>query len=322
MARSARRLVAEGWLAGAAVLTISFLAVGAAQATEYNFMTLTVPDAPADAIFASAVSINDLGQVIVQAGSAPTFCCTANDLYNIYTHAYTPLPAYPGSGAQSTAFQAINNAGEMVGFYHPAGGAWQGFSYAGGSFGGVNAFGDGYNLAYGVSNNGEIVGAAAPVPSSGPIPATQGYAYSGGSFSAVNPLPYPANSNTAFGVNDSGEIVVTSQPASSESFTPISSFLDVGGSFNPISMPGEQYTAASGINDAGVVVGGASSDGFVTGPGFIDSNGVFTAVNVPGATETYIYAINNLDQIAGGYFVGTNFYAFVGTPVPNPQPGQ
>ena len=67
----------------------------------------------------------------------------------------------------------------------------------------MNAFGDGYNIAYGVGDNGEIVGAAAPVPSSGPIPATQGYAYSGGSFSAVNPLPYPANSNTAYGVNNS-----------------------------------------------------------------------------------------------------------------------
>ena len=82
--------------------------------------------------------------------------------------------------------------------------------------------------------------------------------------------------------------------------------------------PGNNIPRPLEIHDAGVVVGGASSDGFVTGPGFINSNGVFTAVNVPGATETYIYAINNLDQIAGGYFVGANFYPFVGTPVLEP----
>jgi uncharacterized membrane protein len=179
----------------------------------------------------------------------------------------------------------------------------------------VNAFGDGYNEALGISNNGQIVGAAGPVP---PGTVNQGYIYSGGVYAAVNPLPYPANSNFAYGVNDAGEIVLQSSPSGTTTFAPLTSFLDAGGVFSQISMPGEQYSAAYGINDAGLIVGGASNDGFVTGPGFIDDNGVFTAVNVPGATETYVYAINNRDQIAGEYFIGNNDYAFIGTPVPEP----
>jgi hypothetical protein len=314
MATANGPFIAECRLVVAAVLAASCLAAESTAATEYNFTTLAVPSPPSDAIFNAALSINDSGQVIVQAASGATFCCFVNDLYNIYTKAYTPLASFPRSSAQSTSDDGINDAGVVVGFYHPVGGVWQGFSSSGVGFSDVNAFGDGYNEALGISNNGQIVGTAGPVPGN----ANQGYLYSGGIYTAVNPLPYPANTNFAYGVNDAGEIVVQSSPSGTSSFTPVTSFLDVGGVFSQISMPGEQYTAAYGINDAGIIVGAASNDGFVTGPGFIDDHGVFTAVNVPGATETYIYAINNLGQIAGEYFIGGNDYAFVGTLVPEP----
>jgi hypothetical protein len=294
------------------------LAVGAlliagapAQAGSYVFQTITAPGTPVgDA--AAALAINDKGQVVVTAFSGATYDYTdIDDLYNLHTHAYTAIPAYLGSVALSTQATGINNAGEIVGSYHPAGGEWQGFSFSGGVFSNVNAFGNVYNIPYGVSNNGEIVGTA------GDFTAVQGYSYSGGVFTAIDAAAYPANTTIANGVNSSGAIVGISGPSASGDLA--NSFLDVGGVFTAIAMPGESVTFASGINDAGIIVGGASSDGFVTGPGFIDDHGVFTAINVPGATSTVLAGINNLDQIVGQYVdQNGNIEAFVATPAPEP----
>ena len=282
-----------------------------AQAGSYVFQTITAPGTPAgDA--AAALAINDKGQVLVAAFSGATFDFTdIDDVYNLHTHVYTAFPAYPGSAPLSTEVNGINNSGEIVGNYHPVGGGWQGFSYSGGVFSSVNAFGGSYNIPYGVSNNGEIVGTV------GDFTAVQGYLYSGGVFTAIDAAPYPANDTIANGVNSSGAIVGIS--GSSGSGVLNSSFLDMGGVFTPIAMPGELVTFASGINDAGMIVGGASNDGFATGPGFIDNHGVFTAINFPGATSTVLAGINNLDQIVGQYVdQNGNIEAFVATPVPEP----
>ncbi len=62
-------------------------------------------------------------------------------------------------------------------------------------------------------------------------------------------------------------------------------FLDTGGVFTTIDVPGSNYTSAMGINDAGQIVGVFFDS---TGDhGFLDTGGVFTTINVPGTTRQY-----------------------------------
>ncbi len=285
---------------------------GPARAASYIFTTITAPGTPVgDSAFAPG--INDNGQVLVDA-EAPgvSFDFTdIDDVNNIHTHVYTPLPAFPGSSAHSTDAFDINNSGEAVGVYHPPGGTWQGFSYSGGSFNSVNAFGNWYTYPTGISNNGKIVGIFG-------APAAQGYVYSGGMFTVVDGDPSPANATFATGINNAGVIILDSEPTSVNTLN-CDSFVNVGGVNSPIAMPGEANTCAETINDKGVIVGGASNDGYNTGPGFIDVGGVFTAINFPGATETTLDGINNQGQIVGDYIdANGNTQAFVASPVPEP----
>jgi uncharacterized membrane protein len=242
-----------------------------------------------------------------------------SDSYNINTHAYSPLPTYPGAAPHSTEVFAMNNSGEIVGDYHPVGGFFQGFSYSGGAFASVNPFGANYSYAVGVSNNGQIVGTFGVADAGGNVNSTQGYLYSSGQYTVIDGTPYPANSTSLTEVNNSGNVVGASFSSSSPATY---SFLYVGGVYTRITMPGEQDTSVNGINDAGVIVGEASNDGYVTGTGFVDDHGVFTAVNVPGASATVVNDINNLGQIVGDYVDRNgNYQAFVATPTPAvPEP--
>ena len=214
-------------------------AVAPARATTYNFTTITPPGTP-PGDFAFAVGINDNGQVLVST-TAPSVSfdfTDIDDVYNMHSHAYTAIPAAPGSAPLSTEAFGINNSDEIVGWYHPPGGIWQGFSYAAGSFGSVNAFGSNDTYPIGISNNGKIVGTVG-------TPVQQGYVYSGGIYTTVDGDPYPANSSNATGINDAGEIVLNSAPAASSVFQ-CDSFLNVGGVNSAIAMPGEANTCAEG----------------------------------------------------------------------------
>jgi probable HAF family extracellular repeat protein len=86
--------------------------------------------------------------------------------------------------------------------------------------------------------------------------------------------------------------------ANADAFTPgHHGFLDIGGSFTQIDVPGATETIAYGINDVGQIVGFFSNS---TGQhGFLYSDGSFTQIDVPGATSTRLTGINNAGQIIG-----------------------
>ena len=70
-------------------------------------------------------------------------------------------------------------------------------------------------------------------------------------------------------------------------------------SFTQIDVPGAFYTAATGINDAGQIVGSfVDSTGI---HGFLYTGGSFTQIDVPGAFATQAFGINDAGQIVG-YF--------------------
>jgi hypothetical protein len=283
-----------------------------ANAATYTFQTIAPPSAPIGD-FVGVGGLNDQGQLVVwrDAPNVTYDYVDVNDVYNINTKTYTALPPAPGATPKATEAIDINDSGEIVGFYHPAGGEYQGFSYSGGVYTTLDAFGTSDTTAFGVSDNGMIVGLA------GDFNAQQGFVYSAGQYTAINAAPYPLNSTEGVAVNDSGTIVGIYGPSSPG--TESISFVYSNGVFTPVAMPGEQATQVDDINDAGLIVGGASNDGFATGPGFVDDNGVFTAITVPGSLDTYIDGINDRGQLAG-VFTDANgaTQIFVATPVPEP----
>ena len=62
-------------------------------------------------------------------------------------------------------------------------------------------------------------------------------------------------------------------------------FVDSGGSFTTIDMPGAAATVATGINDLGEVTG-IYYDSAGTPHGFVDISGSFTSLDIPGALRT------------------------------------
>jgi probable HAF family extracellular repeat protein len=92
-------------------------------------------------------------------------------------------------------------------------------------------------------------------------------------------------------------------------------FLLSGGTYTTLDVPGVTFTAATGINDAGQIVGSyIAADGNFHG--FLLSEGIYTLVDVPGATSTFIYGINNAGQIVGSY----DGHGFLATPAAVPEP--
>src|SRR5262249_14780839 len=102
-------------------------------------------------------------------------------------------------------------------------------------------------------------------------------------------------------------------------------FVDIGGSFTQIDVPGGTFTEAFGINDAGQIVGRfRNSTGQLSG--FLNAAGSFTQIDVPGAIDTEAFGINDAGQIVGSFQAGagTPKHGFMATSVsavPGPVAG-
>jgi uncharacterized membrane protein len=102
-------------------------------------------------------------------------------------------------------------------------------------------------------------------------------------------------------------------------------FLLSGGSYTPIDPPGSTGTsAATGINDAGKIVGfyfGSGNFGEGTNHGYLLSGGSYTTIDVPGAAETFAFGINDAGEIVGADFgIGSSDLGFLATPGAVPEP--
>ena len=133
-----------------------------------------------------------------------------------------------------------------------------------------------YTKAYGISATGQIVGWARN--DTGLHAFLRGF---NGGFTTISAL-YP------YGINASGQIVGGNGHG----------FLLSGGTLTTIAPPGAFSSAASGINDAGQIVGWFSD---ATGThGFLLSGLKFTTIDVPGATlGTQALGISATGQIVG-----------------------
>src|SRR6266566_5311528 len=157
----------------------------------------------------------------------------------------------PGAIPGSTRAGGINNSGQIVGSF-VAGATTHGFLDTGGSFTTIDvpgASGAG-TVASGINDAGQIVGHFQDSTT------THGFLKVGGSFTPIDvPAPLPPPGTVRFtvarGINDAGQIVGNfgfgTNAADSHGF------LDTGGGFTQLDVPGGFGTAARGINEAGQI---------------------------------------------------------------------
>jgi hypothetical protein len=94
-------------------------------------------------------------------------------------------------------------------------------------------------------------------------------------------------------INDRGQIVLVGSQ--------FNCFVDSGGTYTAINVPGTSFTYALGINDSGQVTGYSS-----LGP-YIYSSGSYNLFSILGATESVgVNGISNSGQIVGSFQVDVN----------------
>src|SRR5271157_517518 len=114
-----------------------------------------------------------------------------------------------------------------------------------------------------------------------------------------------ASSTNVNGINNSGQIVGWGSPTPGVQASG-GSFLDVGGVFTTINVPGEVY----GISNKGQMVG-SYVDASGANHGFLNVGGVFTTVDEPGAWLTAARGVNSTGQVVGYYYGNTGVHGFL-----------
>jgi probable HAF family extracellular repeat protein len=187
-------------------------------------------------------------------------------------------------GAVSTSAQAINAAGEIVGYFNEG----RGFILNFGSFEEAT-FSTFPGTAcqthfFGVNDAGLLVGDVA-----GALPPDPGTTDGPG---CGNPSAWSSlgqvHADFAIGINNAGQIV-------GYNVNPPTGYLLSGGAYSTIAFPGASWTVASGIS-ADIV--GWYGDGGGHQHGYLLKAGNYSTIDVPGSTMTEAWGIN------GGLIVG------------------
>jgi probable HAF family extracellular repeat protein len=135
-----------------------------------------------------------------------------------------------------------------------------------------------FTMAYGINNNGDIVGYSV----SGRV--ASGFLYSNGTFQTISPCP---NGGTEpMGINDAGVIVgnCNGDP-----------FIYQNGTVTYLSYPKANATFLTGINNQGVIIGIWQLRDSPKQHSFVYSNGIFTTID--GLTSPG--GINNSNTVSG-----------------------
>jgi hypothetical protein len=226
--------------------------------------------------------------------------------YNPADYTFTSLD-YPGAPVgvsyAGTGLSGLNNLGQIVGGY----GTWtpkksQGLLYANGNFTVFDYPESTLNSSTagaGINDAGIIVGGYnLNVDDSG---GNRGFILSGGTYTTLA-VPEAQYNTTAADIDNLGVIVgaydYSSVPLITHSFI-------YNGTYNTFYNPSYNNTAASGINDAGLIVGSVT-DGAGISHGFLFNGSTYTILDYPGANQTNAMKINRSGDIAGFYTVGTS----------------
>jgi hypothetical protein len=126
-------------------------------------------------------------------------------LVNVNTGTFSSVTD-PNAPSSSLTAAAINSGGGIAGFYtNPANGNTDGFLESGGAFIDLSVPGASSTMAFGVNDNGEVVGTY--TAGSGSSAAMHGFSWTlGGGFQSIDD-PHGMGTTTINGVNDAGDLV-------------------------------------------------------------------------------------------------------------------
>jgi PEP-CTERM motif len=222
-----------------------------------------------------------------------------------------------------TQVTGINNIGTTVGFWSDtnlgSGDNNFGFTDVGGTFTNVNKPGTGVgpaiNQLLGVNDDNIAVGFY--VDGAG---ATHGYTYNIATttFSDNIDDPHGVGTTTAAAINNTGEIAGFYTDTMTKA---VLGFVDNGGAFSTIDVPGSMSTVLLGLNDNGFAVGDYIDGGGVMHGLLYDlNNNTFQNIDNPfGIGTTTINGINDKEQLVGFYVNGEdNTIGLIANPVPEP----
>ena len=206
-------------------------------------------------------------------------------------------------GGQTVAF-SINDSNQIVGESRAVNQEDHIFLYDAGHLTDISSMnqigpGDYASTAYSINKQGRIAGM---ISNGHAAVLTEGVTTDLGTLGGIY--------SSALGVNNVGQAVGF---FSTQGFMN-HAFVYSNGNLLPLGPFGEGASSiATGINDAGMIVGHASPDFGVPPHAFLYSNGVMLDISPFGNSESYAHAINNQGQIVGEFLNAsqTAFHAFI-----------
>jgi len=276
------------------------------MATKYTFTEIINP---ADPTFNQELGINDSGVIAGYNGSGVPG--HPNQGYTTTTAGTNFTPEnFPGS--VQTQVVGINNNGTTVGFYAPTNnGSDANFGFYNKTPGSYTAVVNplttstpSTNQLLGINDNGVAVGFYNDANGN-----SHGYKYNlnTGKFTAVVDPAAAAASLTAAAIDDAGDVAGFFVNGAGKD----RGFLDKGGTFTTISLPGFADTQILGMNANGTeLVGQAFGPlGFTVGIVYDVATGTLTKYSDPnGVGSTVFNGVNDAGDIVGFYTNATNGY--------------
>ncbi len=305
------------------------LSVQPARAVTYSFQNIIDN---ADPTFNQALGINSAGTIAGYFGAGNGLAGHPNQGYTVvppYAQANFTNENFPGS--VQTQVTGLNNIGTTVGFWAPSNiGGDNNFGFVGiaNTFTNVNnpntaTTGTMINQLLGVNNSNIAVGFYVDA-----MGVAHGYTYtiSSNTFSAnindPNAGTGAGQGTTAAAIDNAGDIAGFYVGADGVTH----GFVDIGGMFTTLDVPGETTTSLLGLNNLGEAVG-FDVDSMGIMHGIVCSVTTLTCVNVddpnvpPGTTT--LNGVNDLGQLVGFYVDGNdNTIGLLATPTTTaPEPG-
>jgi PEP-CTERM motif len=308
-------------LPGAALGAALLLSAGGSAGHAQSFTNIIDPANPT---FTQALGING-SNTIVGYGNATNFdgfVLTLPPVPGNFTRENFPNPS-PPPATLFTQVTGIDALGDTVGFYvtNPTVGTTSGFGTGAiGGTGGTGGTGNpGGTGAIGGTGGTGGTGTGGPGGSSGTggtgVPGGSGTGGSGksagGPFFTINQPGFVFNQ--VLGVNQNGTGTAGYSSHDPAGMTGQQAFSFNGITFTNINalLPANLNSQATGVNNAGTVVGFYQYNSTPDFSAFVDKGGVITSFQFPDSISTQALGINDKGEIVGDYITGGETFGFL-----------